>query len=43
MKMGGTQNIAMIAISKDFMEFAMSKKIKLTAEFLPGRLNVRAG
>ena len=25
------------------MEFAMSKKIKLTAEFLPGRLNVRAG
>ena len=39
---GGTQDKEMIAISKEIWEFALSRKIMLTAEYLPGRLNVRA-
>ena len=42
MKIGGTQNKEMIAISKEIWEFALSKEIMLTAEYLPGRLNARA-
>ena len=36
----GTQNKEMIAISKKIWEFALSKEIMLTAEYLPGRLNI---
>ena len=42
MKMGGTQNKEMIAISKEIREFALSKEIMLIAEYLPDRLNIRA-
>ena len=42
MKIGGTQNKEMTAISKEIWEFALSKEIMLTAEYMPGRLNVRA-
>ena len=42
MKMGGTQNKEMIAIYKEIWAFALSKGIMITAEYLPGRLNVRA-
>ena len=42
MKMGGTQNKEMIAISKEIWEFALSKWIMITTEYMPGRLNVRA-
>ena len=41
MKIEGTQNKEMIFISKEIWEFTMSKEIMLTAEYLPGRLNVR--
>ena len=34
----GTQNKEMIAISKEIWEFALSKGIMITAEYLPGRL-----
>ena len=37
---GSTQNKEMIAISKKIWEFALSKEIMLTAEYLPGRLNI---
>ena len=33
-----TQNKGMIAISKEIWEFALSKGIMITAEYLPGRL-----
>ena len=43
MKMGGvTQNKEMIAISKEIWEYALSKGIMITAEYLLGRLNVRS-
>ena len=42
MKMGSTQNKEMIAITKEIWGFALSKEIMLTAEYLPGRLNVMA-
>ena len=38
---GGTQNKEMITISKEIWQFALSKGIMITAEYLPGRLNVR--
>ena len=37
---GGTQNKKMTAISKKIWKFALSKEIMLTAEYLPGRLNI---
>ena len=37
---GSTQNKEMIAISKKIWEFSLSKEIMLTAEYLPGRLNI---
>ena len=39
LKIGGTQSKGMIAIYKEICEFAMSKEIMLTAEYLSGRLN----
>ena len=42
MKMGGTQNKKMIAISKEIWEFALPEETMITAEYLLGRLNVRA-
>ena len=36
------QNKEILVISKDIWEFAMNKEIILTAEYLQGRLNVRA-
>ena len=39
---GGTQKKEMIAIYKEIWAFALSKGIMITAEYLPGRLNVRA-
>ena len=38
MKMGGIQNKEMIAISKEILEFALSREIMITAKYLPGRL-----
>ena len=38
----GTQKKEMIAIYKEIWAFALSKGIMITAEYLPGRLNVRA-
>ena len=42
MKKEGTQNKEIIATSKEIWEFALSKDITLTADYLPGRLNIRA-
>ena len=42
MKMGGTQNKEIIAISKEIWEFELSKWTMITTEYMPGRLNVRA-
>ena len=32
----------MTALAKEIWEFALSQKIIITAEYLPGKLNVRA-
>ena len=42
MKMGGTESREMTALAKEIWEFALSQKIIITAEYLPGKLNVRA-
>ena len=42
MKMGGTVNREMIPLSKEIWNFAISKEITITAEYLPGKLNIRA-
>ena len=42
LKMGGTKSLEMNQISKDIWDFLMEDKIMLTAENLPGVLNVEA-
>ena len=42
MKMDGTGSREMTALAKEIWEFALSQKIIITAEFLPGKFNVRA-
>ena len=42
MKMGGTGSREMTAVAKEIWEFALSQKIITTAEYLPGKLNMRA-
>ena len=42
MKMGGTGSREMTALAKEIWEFALSQKIIITAEYLSGKLNVRA-
>lgn len=39
-KMGGTSNREIIAISKKIWNFAMSREITITAGYLPGKLNI---
>ena len=41
-KMGGTGSREMTALAKEIWESALSQKIIITAEYLPGKLNVRA-
>ena len=41
-KMGGTKSLDLIQISKELWEYCLQKQITLTAEHLPGRLNVQA-
>ena len=40
--MGGTRSREMTALAKEIWEFALSQKITITAEYLPGKLNVKA-
>ena len=40
--MGGTGSREMTALAKEIWELALSQKIIITAEYLPGELNVRA-
>ena len=42
MKMGGAGSREMTALAKEICEFALSQKIIITAEYLPGEVNVRA-
>ena len=39
--MGGTGSREMTALAKEIWELALSQKIIVTAEYLPGKLNVR--
>ena len=41
-KMGGTRNREMATLAKEIWDFALSRKITITAEYLPGRLNTEA-
>jgi len=41
-KMGGKNNQQMNKISKQIWEFMMSRKCKLTAEYIPSKLNIEA-
>ena len=40
--MDGNGSREMTALAKEILEFAQSQKIIITAEYLPGKLNVRA-
>ena len=40
--MGGTASREMTALAKEIWELALLQKIIITAEYLPGKLNVRA-
>lgn len=40
--MGGTQNVQLIQLAKDMWTFLLSKGVTITAEHLPGKLNVKA-
>ena len=42
-KMGGTHNKDLLGLSKQIWDYLQSKKITITAEYLPGHLNVIAG
>ena len=41
-KMGGTKNETMNIIAKEIWEYLLSKGITITAEYLPGKLNMLA-
>jgi len=41
-KMGGTQSEALSSLSKEIWDFLLTKQITITAEYLPGILNVEA-
>ena len=41
-KMGGTHNKDLLGLSKQIWDYLQSKKITITAEYLPGHLNVTA-
>jgi len=40
LKMGGTKNEEMTVLSKEIWEYLLAHKITITAEYLPGKLNV---
>ncbi|XP_057296294.1 uncharacterized protein LOC130625258 [Hydractinia symbiolongicarpus] len=42
LKMGGTKNLTMIKIAKEIWDFLLLHKITITAEYLPGCLNIKA-
>ena len=42
MKMGGTKNQELTAISKEIWQYLLKRKITITAEYLPGSMNVEA-
>ena len=41
-KLGGAQNREIAILAKEIWDFALSRKITITAEYLPGRLNTEA-
>lgn len=41
-KMGGTHSRKLIGIAKEIWEFCFERKILISAEYLPGKLNVQA-
>lgn len=41
-KMGGTKNKDMSVLSKEIWDYLLEKGITITAEYLPGKLNVLA-
>ena len=41
-KMGGTDNKDLLGLSKQIWDCLQTKKITITAEYLPGHLNMRA-
>ena len=41
-KMGGTHNKDLLDLSKLIWDYLQSRKIMITAEYLPGHLNVKA-
>ena len=42
MKMGGTKNQELTAISKEIWQYLLKRKITITPEYLPGSMNVEA-
>ena len=42
MKMGGTKNQELTAIRKEIWQYLLKRKITITAEYLPGSMNVEA-
>ena len=42
MKMGGTKSQELTAISKEIWQYLLKRKITITAEYLPGSMNVEA-
>ena len=42
LKMGGTKNQELTAISKESWQYLLKQKITITAEYLPGSMNVEA-
>ena len=42
MKTGGTKNQELTAISKESWQYLLKRKITITAEYLPGSMNVEA-
>lgn len=42
MKMGGTTSLTMIKISKNIWNFLIKEKTMITAEYLPGIMNIKA-
>jgi len=42
LKMGSTKNQEMTIISKEIWNYLMSREITITAEYLPGKLNIEA-
>ena len=41
-EIGGNKNQELIAISKEIWQYLLKRKIRLTAEYLPGSMNVEA-